>query len=176
MPFMIDLCCGLKGASQSFKDAGWDVLTLDIKEKFEPDIVADVREWFWEGVRPDLIWISDPCTEFARESMPWSRKGITPDLSILEGCLRIVDRAKPRFWVRENVKGSIKWVAPLLGPPRLIKLPYVFWGFFPMPVFNLRGVKKKESYGSNQSALRSQIPLAVSNGFRSAIEQQAVLF
>ena len=90
---MLDLCCGLKGASASFLSRGWDVVTLDIDPVFHPDIVADLRDWEWHGGRPDLIWLSDPCTEFSRESMPWCKTGNTPDLSIVQGGLRVIRAA-----------------------------------------------------------------------------------
>lgn len=51
---MLDLCCGLKGASAAMRDRGWEVV---------------------RGRRPDLVWASPPCTEFSRESMPWTKTG-----------------------------------------------------------------------------------------------------
>ncbi|GAI29454.1 unnamed protein product, partial [marine sediment metagenome] len=67
---MVDLCCGLKGASKAMTERGWTVITLDISPDFEPDIVADVRGWSYQGETPDLVWASPPCNEFSREFMP----------------------------------------------------------------------------------------------------------
>ena len=39
----IDLCSGLGGFSQAFRDdPAWEVITVDINPKFKPTIVADV--------------------------------------------------------------------------------------------------------------------------------------
>lgn len=169
---MLDLCCGLKGASQAMRARGWRVITLDIDERFQPDIVADLREWEYEGPQPDLIWISPPCTEFSRESMPWCRTGRAPDLSIVQAAKRIVQTVQPRAWVLENVRGAQAY----LGPAREIHGPFYLWGSFPAlgrPRLNLR---KKESYSSTQEAERAKVPYALSEALAIAIEGQQMLW
>lgn len=69
---MLDLCCGLGGASKAMKERGWDVITVDIDPEFNPTIVADLRTFHYSGPRPDLVWASPPCTEFSKYSMPES--------------------------------------------------------------------------------------------------------
>jgi hypothetical protein len=61
---VLDLFAGLGGFSQAFADSDrWDVTTVEIKERFEPDICADVFD-----LRPsdfelefDVILASPPC-------------------------------------------------------------------------------------------------------------------
>ena len=53
-PLMIDLCSGLGGASAAMRERGWRVVTVDNEATFSPDVVADVREWRWEGEKPGL--------------------------------------------------------------------------------------------------------------------------
>src|SRR5574341_1069536 len=100
---MFDSCCGLKGASRAMSERGWKIITLDNDPKFNPDIVADIREYHYKGPRPDLMWFSPPCNEFAREWMPWCRLDIAPDMSIVLACKRVIEETQPRFWVIENV-------------------------------------------------------------------------
>ena len=115
---MYDLCCGLKGASVAFAERGWKVVTLDNDPKFSPDIVADIRTWHYNGPdNPGFIWASPPCLEFSRESMPWTRRGVVPDMSIVESCKRIIDEAAPRYWIIENVRGAKQYFMELLGRP-----------------------------------------------------------
>lgn len=172
---MLDLGSGLKGASQAMKARGWDVLTVDINPGFEPDIVADLRQWSYIGPRPDLVWCSPPCDEFAREFMPWSKTGNTPDLSIVLACKRIINECQPRYWVIENVKGAISWLRPILGNYRVCYGPFFLWGFFPVPGdFRLRA-RKKESYSSKARAERAMIPAQLSNGLALAIEATRTL-
>lgn len=104
---MLDLCCGLKGASAAMRNRHWTIVTVDIDPLFTPDVVADVRSWSWTGQSPDLIWASPPCDEFSREFMPWSQTGKTPDLSVIEGCKRIIRESNPRYWIIENTRGAV---------------------------------------------------------------------
>lgn len=61
---MIDLFCGYKGASEAMQRRGWRVVTVDKMRSFNPTFVADVRDWSWQGAKPDLVWASPPCPEF----------------------------------------------------------------------------------------------------------------
>lgn len=155
---MLDLCCGLKGASAAMSARGWDVVTVDIEPRFSPTVVADLRSWSWNGRRPDLVWASPVCTEFSRESMPWCRTGKAPDMSLVEACVRIVRECEPRFWLLENVQGAIRWFRPLLGEPRYRLRPIFLWGEGPV-TFQPPSVRiwKKQHTGA-RSDLKSMIP------------------
>ena len=169
---MLDLCAGLCGASQAMLVRGWDVLTLDNDPRFGCSVTADLRTWHYDGPRPDLLWISPPCVEFARESMPWSRTGKAPDMSIVQAARRLIDEIQPRYWAVENVRGAVRFFAPLFGQPRLIVGPFFLWGNFP-PLDGLRvKMKAKESYSSTQRAERAKVPAALSEALAIAIEQQ----
>lgn len=171
-PFMIDLCAGLGGASQAMKERGWHVITLDSDSSFNTDIVADVRAWSWQGERPDLVWGSPPCDEFAREFMPWSKTGRVPDVSIVKACKRIIQETNPRYWIIENVQGAVKYFKPILGDPATIFKPFFFWGYFP-DLGDLKfEYRKKESYSSKRKAERAKIPYEISLAFAMQIEQQ----
>jgi hypothetical protein len=168
---MLDLCSGLGGASRAMKQRGWQVVTLDIDPRFAPDVLADLREWSWPGERPDLIWASPPCTEFARESMPWSRTGNTPDMSIVNACRRIIAECDPRYWILENVRGAV----PYLGKPSSIVGPFFLWGVFP-PLGRIAvNWRKKESFSSKQRAERAMIPRQLSLAVALAVEGQSML-
>lgn len=169
---MIDLCCGMKGASERMKAHGWQVITLDNDRRFKPDILSDVRRWNYVGPRPDLIWGSPPCSEYSRTSMPWLRPAQSPDMSIFFACLNIIHKSDPRFWVIENVRGAARYFLPYIGKPAYIYGPFYLWGHFPaLPKFQLR-MKKKESYTGKQRELRAKIPQALSEKLAVSIESQ----
>jgi len=174
-PFMIDACAGLGGASAAMLERGWKVVTLDIDPRFECDIIADLCTWSWEGPRPDLMWFSIPCDEFAREGMPWSATGQSPDLSLAQAVRRIVAETQPRFWVLENVKSARRWFEPLFGSPRFVSNPYYLWGFFPdlgRVTFN---PVHKEHLSSSAAAARAMIPYGLSLAVARAVELTQVL-
>lgn len=168
----VDLCCGLGGASAAWRDRGWDVLTLDADPRFGAGVTADVRTWSYSGPRPLLIWASPPCTEFSREMMPWCRTGAAPDMSIVEGCLRVIRNADPAYWCLENVRGAVKWLRPLLGEPRQSCGPFFLWGNFPQ--FRLKVAPFKERLSSARKAERAKVPYALS--LRMAVACESTLF
>lgn len=173
---MLDLCAGLGGASQAMRARGWDVITVDNDPQFGCDVTADLRAWDYTGPRPDLIWLSDPCTEFARESMPWSKTGNVPDLSIVQAGLQIIRQQQPRYWLRENVRGSVPYVRSFLGSPRQIIGPFYLWGYFPHLSVDMGRFRKKESYSSSRPDLRAMVPEALSLAVAVAIESQITIF
>lgn len=164
---MIDLCCGLKGASAAMKARGWHVLTLDNNPIFHPDILTDITGWHYQGERPDLVWASPPCNEFSREYFPWNRTGKTPSLSIYLACQLIIRETAPRFWIIENTRGAV----PYFGKPSTVYYPYYLWGHFPnLGKINLTDRRHKDSYPSAAKAERAKIPYALSLSVAKAIE------
>jgi hypothetical protein len=176
MPLMLDLCAGHGGASQAMRARGWDVITLDNNPAFGCTITADLTTWHYDGPPPDLLWISPPCTEFARESMPWSRTGAAPDMTLARAARRLVNEIAARFWVVENVRGALHYFCPLFGPPRQIVGPFYLWGNIPPLGVDMRGFKPKESYPSSRPDLRAMVPYALSEAIAVAVEQQHTLW
>lgn len=170
---MLDICSGVGGAHAAMTDRGWQVVTVDIDARFAPSCVADIRDWHWGGPRPDLLWMSPPCVEFARESMPWCRTGVTPDFGLVLACLRLVEECAPRFWVLENVRGAV----PYLGGPVARAGAFHLWGAFP-PIGkpDLFAVPHKCSRNFQHPELRARVPYPVSLAVALAVERQPVLF
>ena len=148
---------------------GWTVITLDIDPVFEPDILADVRAFTYEGPTLDLVWASPPCDDFSRCFMPWRGRWspmAPPDMSLVNAAKRIVSDAKPRHWIIENVKGAQRW----LGPARWVRNPIYLWGEFP-PIHHGPIAPWKERLSSARAAQRAEIPLSLSWAVADSIEQ-----
>lgn len=164
---MFDLCSGLGGAGAAFRDRGWEVVTVDIDPKFNPDFVHDLRSWSWSGRKPDFIWASPPCDEFSREFMPWHRTGEVVDVSLVGAVLRIVAECRPRFWILENTKGAQWW----LGRAPLHIGPFYLWGWYPPIKCDLQ-YRAKASYSSSDAEKRAEIPYSLSLAVCTAIERR----
>jgi DNA (cytosine-5)-methyltransferase 1 len=54
---------------------------------------------------PDLLLGGPPCTPFSKSGfwLEWKREGLDPDASLLQAYTRVLDQAKPRRFVLENV-------------------------------------------------------------------------
>ena len=169
-----DLCSGLGGATQAFKDRGYTVITIDINPAFNPDIVADIRTLTVEDLPypyADFVWASPPCIIFSRESMPWIKTGKVPDMSIVLACKRLIDELNPPFWVIENVRGAVKWFRPYLGDPILRVGPFYLWGKLPPLIPQVVLPRKiKQRYSGKNPELRAKIPYSLSLAICKAIE------
>jgi site-specific DNA-cytosine methylase len=101
--------------------------------------------------------------------MPWCRTGATPSLELVLAAHRIIQECDPAWWVLENVKGSIKWLEPILGPFRASYGAFFLWGRFPDFRCRIRR-RKKESFGSKKKAERAMIPPELSLALAKACE------
>jgi hypothetical protein len=174
---MLDLFSGLGGASKAMKERGWEVITVDIIPAFNPTIISDIRDFHYAGLRPDLIWASPPCVEFSKASFPMSwacnrNHPPAPDVGLMLAAKRIIEEAKPRYWVIENVRGARPFFEPILGAPRKITGSRVLWGHF--PIFDCDpagGDKWRLPPSEDRAAKRALIPHQVSRALALAIEQ-----
>ena len=101
------LCCGGKSFAKTFAKVcpSAEIVTLDISNSFNPDILADINTWDYLSAYPrayfDIIWVSPPCTEYSPAKAGNSRDLDSADCIVLSA-LRIIAEARPRVWFLEN--------------------------------------------------------------------------
>ena len=169
-PLMLDLFCGLGGASEAARAMGWEVHGVDVSPEVRPDEVADLASWSWGGRRPDLLWASPPCTEFAREDMPWCRTGVAPDLTLARAVVRIVEECRPAWWVVENVRGAIPLLSEVYGHRPMGRRPLFFWGRWPPGWDPPRVTVGKERMSSTWRRQRARTPVEIGRSLVEAVE------
>ena len=126
---VLDLFCGLGGFSQAFADSDrWDVTTVDIEARFEPDRVADVFD-----LRPsdfdrdfDVVLASPPCTQFStirnvtkggddawRDGRP-NTAAARDALALVYHTEGLIRGLAPDYWLLENPRGMLRtyWRPP----------------------------------------------------------------
>lgn len=116
VPLVLDLCGGTGSWSRPYREAGYEVQTIDP--------LADGRDVrLVEYIRPGVVrgvLAAPPCTHFASSGARWwADKGDGPlleGLSVVDACLRIIALCKPQWWALENPVGRL---TKYLGPPRL---------------------------------------------------------
>jgi len=115
----LDLFAGLGGFSAAFADAdGWEVTTVDIEERFDPDIQADVLE-----LRPsdlpaaDIVLASPPCKCFSKAAAwndHWDDDGKpqTPfareSVALAFHTVGLIKGIAPEWWFLENPNGHLQ--------------------------------------------------------------------
>ena len=116
---VLDLFAGLGGFSQAFAESErWDVTTVEIEERFDPDIVADVFE-----LRPsdfdrefDVVLASPPCTRIGKMALCNGYfDGDTPEhpeakehVALAYHTLGLIQGLAPEFWFVENPPGKLR--------------------------------------------------------------------
>lgn len=78
------------------------VLQSDIRTASTQDMLAVAQ---LEPGEPDLLVGGPPCTPFSKSGywLEYKRRGLDPDASLLEHYLRVLDEARPRAFLLENV-------------------------------------------------------------------------
>lgn len=147
MKVCVDVCCGLGGFSQAFKeDPNWKVVTIDVEKKFNPTVCVDITKIDWakfkeeylEGKSPDVLLMSPPCERNSIACSQWPKKGIRKALEIVAACMEAVVILQPKAWLLENPKGRLRW---FLGkPPQSIR--YSDYDYF------YRTVKQTDFWGN----------------------------
>jgi len=110
---VLDLFCCAGGAGEGYRQAGFDVVGVDIvPQPKNPHrlVVADALEYLREhGHKFDLIHASPPCQAYTKAGKQWRKEGKEyPDM-IEDTRKALIASGKP--WVIENVPG-----APLVSP------------------------------------------------------------
>lgn len=147
---VLDLFAGLGGFSSAFQDdPGWEVTTVEIEERFDPDIQADIFDLkASELPDADLILASPPCTQFslAGNHDAWNFETHEPltdaakdAVSLVYHTLGLIRGVDPEYWYLENPTGRLRWY---LGEPegqvhycrygKEYKKPTDLWGDHPV--------------------------------------------
>lgn len=125
---VLDLFAGLEGWSQPFRDRGHDVVAVDLDERFDVDLHADVMtltpgDLPW---RPDIILASPPCEKFSVLALGhhWlpgykpRHAGTVQAMNLVRATVRLIDTLHPSFWIVENPVGMLR---------KLDLIPYELW-------------------------------------------------
>lgn len=152
---VLDLCAGTGSATAAFRDAGHDVIRLEIDPAFGAELAMDVRDfaknpslYLPPGWVPDVIWASPPCTAF---SMAGSGKGrvrwqhnaedhpfwgprtpIDPvsklGCDLVLACLHVIRTLAPRYWWLENPQGGLQTMGFMRDVPGPATVTYCQYG------------------------------------------------
>lgn len=137
---VLDLCSGLGGWSDTWKRAGHEVMTLDNDARFNPTIVADVREMvdIWDAGAFDVILASPPCELFSTAGWhrhAWKMIGDKRDgsnlyipmkseahraLEIVLAVVRIIEQVKPKAAIIENPRALLRQLHIIPGEPATV--------------------------------------------------------
>ena len=204
---VLDLFSGFGGFSEAFVLNNDDVLRIEnnpLLSEVPHTVMMDVRKLrdiivqalAHGDLNPifldiDVIVASPPCYDFSLAfSAPQgiaSRKGrehfdnYQPDMELFEVTMEIINLLKPRYWVIENVRGSIRHCERIDLIPRQKVQAYVLYGNFPL--FEVPKLPTKASKGNKiahgnplRANHRAWMPIELSEALRNAIIEQKTIF
>jgi len=91
---LLDLFTGTGSVAKVARDLGYEVTTLDIDARCNPDICADVLEFdytIWEPGQFDIVWASPPCDYFSCARRCNIGRHVRGELMTAESVLRDVE-------------------------------------------------------------------------------------
>lgn len=129
----LDLCSGSKSMKTFNED--WTYISLDIEEKYQPDILTSILDWDYKSYfethgKPSFIWFSPPCNEYS--ILNHSRPDKTPDIEgsnrIVRKGLEIIQYVKCPFVVENPQTGTLKYQG-ILDDVDFTDVDYCQYGF-----------------------------------------------
>jgi hypothetical protein len=59
---LLELFSGTGSVGKPFRDNGWEVISVDLDNRYKPEIQTDILTWNYSKIPvPDIIWSSPPC-------------------------------------------------------------------------------------------------------------------
>jgi len=116
MPICLELFSGTGSFGKIINSVGWDNISLDLSNKFKPDININILDWNYKIYPPhyfDCIWASPPCTEYSKAKSQGIRD-IEGANKIVLKVLEIIDYFKPLYWFIENPQTSLLKKQPFM--------------------------------------------------------------
>ena len=197
---LIDLFCGLGGASEAFcGEEGWRVIRIDnnpelldhvkgmwVLDMEQPHEVWSVIHNHLYELEPEsvFIWASPPCDDFSTKN-PGNNDN-EPDMTLLKNTQAVIDVVGRHYnltgFIIENVRGAVNAFNDELGPYLQRIGPFFLWGrFVPIACITSDVHKHRKPFNSTNSrtALRSNIhakvPYALSESLRLTLDRQLSL-
>ena len=189
----LDLFCGLGGwsdglAAEGFRVVGVELVDFVAKEYKHDVILANCCNLpIRDGVPWDLVVGSPPCRDFTnwawlqelRTKGKWKRsRDIEGGLRLVYAFLDYVKKAKPRYWLMENVPGLVEYldIKPKQKTPLTKGKWRCFWGNYPAFLVprDYGHILHVEAKGPLKSWLRAVIPLPVAQALGRAVHDMLV--
>ncbi len=119
---VVELFCGTKSFSNVAGEQGHQTFTVDIEQKFNPDLCKDIFLLKRSDLpfMPDIIWASPPCQCFSVATIGrnWN-KDYTPKtykaeraIALVGRTIQIIESLNPRYWFIENPRCMLRKLMP----------------------------------------------------------------
>jgi hypothetical protein len=120
---LLELFCGTKSVGKVFEQNGWEVVSVDILQQFDPTHCGDILQMEFSD-HFDVVWASPPCTAFSVASIGkhWklglpSKEAVLGN-KLLSKTLGIINITRPKYWFIENPRGMMRTLPIMANLPK----------------------------------------------------------
>jgi hypothetical protein len=139
---VLDLFCGIKSLKKPSEKLKFDYFSVDIEEKFNPDIIADINNIKRDDLPTniDIVWASPPCEHFSVSSIGrhWNKDNspktelAEESLSLVRNTLNLIFEINPKYYFIENPRGKLRKFDFMCSLPIRNTVTYCQYGDFRM--------------------------------------------
>ena len=101
----LELFSGTKSIGKALEKRGWEVVSLDISNEFNPTIQCDILEWDYTCYPPGhfmAIWSSPCCTNYSRARTRGGPRDLVGADKLVQKTIEIIDYFKATYYYIEN--------------------------------------------------------------------------
>ena len=178
---VLELFSGTGSVGKVCREMGWEVISLDIRREFKPDICIDFMEWDFTQLKDiDVIWASPDCRCYSMASgnKHWhaDRQPRTEQaelslrlLARLKQCIEFHTNQNPELlWYIENPRARMRWFNTDLPRHTVCYCKYGFNRMKPTDIWtNRKGFVPRMCKNNNPDCGHERAPRGSSSGTQS---------
>ena len=130
---LLELFSGTGSVGKVFRDAGWEVTSVDMNREAGASITADIMKWDYRAFEPntfDLVWASPPCTHYSKaRTCAKTPRDLEGSDAIVQRTLDIIEYMAPKLWFMENPGTGLLASRPVVQGLPYKRLTYCSYGY-----------------------------------------------
>ena len=130
---LLELFSGTGSVGKVFRDAGWDVTSVDLDSKAGATIACDIMRWNYEAFEPGtftVVWASPPCTHyFVARTKAKTPRDLEGSDKIVQRTLDIIGYFRPLLWFMENPGTGLLAKRPVVAGLPYKRVTYCSYGY-----------------------------------------------
>ena len=117
MPVLLELFCGTKSIGKVFDQHGWDIVSVDMLDKFQPTICKNVLDLTVQDIMEklpknrqivDLCWASPMCTQYSKARTQGGPRDLVGADALVQKTLDLVKDLDVPFFMENPDTGLLK--------------------------------------------------------------------